>query len=423
MERNRNMKMQKLMPPPPDKFTDAWLARVKIAPGLNMREVEVVEPCGSGLGVRVRANGGKSLIIDKQKHGVELRRTLGTWPQLTLAHARTAVEALIGEMAMGVDVNKAHKDRIAKAKAPAPATLGQLIDRWQSEGLAQQRDSYRNRAPASIRLTFRAMMKTPAADLAGEAIEAALNEAVARGPSAARMAGVSLKTCLRWCVSKRIIAMAPNFAVPPKTAERERVLTEDEMRRLYAAAGTLADMRGKIFRLVMLVGLRRSEVGKLRWADIHNLDEPALAEIRLPPSKTKTSAGLWTPLSGEARYILLSIPRTDSGFVFFGSKSGTSFDDWHRLKAELDEAVGEPALAAWVVHDIRRSLVTILAGRPYSLNPFVIDKLLGHSMKLRGSGAVYQRAEFPEERREALETWARILTGKTAPRRGRKAAA
>ena len=37
------MKMQKLMPPPPDRFTDAWLARVRIAPGLNVREVEVVE--------------------------------------------------------------------------------------------------------------------------------------------------------------------------------------------------------------------------------------------------------------------------------------------------------------------------------------------------------------------------------------------
>jgi hypothetical protein len=89
----------------------------------------------------------------------------------------------------------------------------------------------------------------------------------------------------------------------------------------------------------------------------------------------------------------------------------------------LKSAAAEAETRAWVVHDIRRSLVTILAGRPYSLNPFVIDKLLGHSMKLRGSGAVYQRAEFPEERREALETWARILTGKAAPRRGRKAAA
>ena len=59
---------------------------------------------GTGLGVRIRANGGKSLVVQKIKHGVELRRTLGEWPQLTLANARRAVEVLIGEMAMGVDV-------------------------------------------------------------------------------------------------------------------------------------------------------------------------------------------------------------------------------------------------------------------------------------------------------------------------------
>jgi hypothetical protein len=55
-----------------------------------------------------------------------------------------------------------------------------------------------------------------------------------------------------------------------------------------------------------------------------------------------------------------------------------------------------------------------LAGRPYSLNPFVVDKLLGHSMKLRGSGAVYQRQGYPEERIEGLEIWSQVLTGKTA---------
>ena len=70
---------------------------------MNAREVEVFET-GTGLGVRIRANGGKSLVVQKIKHGVELRRTLGEWPQLTLANARRAVEVLIGEMAMGVDV-------------------------------------------------------------------------------------------------------------------------------------------------------------------------------------------------------------------------------------------------------------------------------------------------------------------------------
>ena len=48
------------------------------------------------------------------------------------------------------------------------------------------------------------------------------------------------------------------------------------------------------------------------------------------------------PLSEEARRILLSVLRADSPFVFPG-RGETSFDDWHRLKQEIDEAVGEPA--------------------------------------------------------------------------------
>ena len=119
----------------------------------------------------------------------------------------------------------------------------------------------------------------------------------------------------------------------------------------------------------------------------------------------------------QARRILLSVPRVgDSEFVFPGAKTGTSFNDWARLKAEIDEAIGEPALMQWVIHDLRRSLiVTILAGRPYSLSPSILDKLLGHApTTLKGAAKIYQRQEYPEERREALETWARVLTGKTA---------
>jgi hypothetical protein len=175
-------KMESLTLPTPDKFTDSWLVRVQLKPGTNAREREVFELSGSGLGVRIRANGGKSLTVQKAKHGVELRRTLGAWPQLTLAAARKAVEALIGRMAAGFDVNQEHRDKIAKAKAPKPATLAELVDRWEREGLAQQRDSYRKRALASVRYTFRPMMRTPITDLSGEAIEAVLDGAIKRGP-------------------------------------------------------------------------------------------------------------------------------------------------------------------------------------------------------------------------------------------------
>ena len=419
------MKMESLTLPTPDKFTDSWLARVELKPGTNAREREVFELSGSGLGVRIRANGGKSLTVQKAKHGVELRRTLGAWPQLTLAAARKAVEVLIGRMAAGFDVNQEHRDKITKAKAPKPATLAELVDRWEREGLAQQRDSYRKRALASVRYTFRPMMRTPITDLSGEAIKAVLDEAIKRGPAAARMAGVSLRTCLNWGVSKRILAAAVKFAVPGKTAERERVLAEGELRGLYAAAGTLPAPRGQLFRLAMLLGLRRSEVGGLRWSEVHDLGNPELAELRLPPSRTKTSLGHWTPLPDEARCILLSVPRTSETFVFpsaAGKRPGqTPFNDWNRLKQALDVAC-EPKLDPWVIHDLRRSIVTILAGRPYSLSPSILDKLLGHApTTLKGAAKIYQRQEYPEERREALVIWAKVLTGK-AVKKSTKAA-
>jgi hypothetical protein len=57
--------------------------------------------------------------------------------------------------------------------------------------------------------------------------------------------------------------------------------------------------------------------------------------------------------------------------------------------------------------------VTILAGRPYSLSPTILDKLLGHAPSaLKGAAKIYQRQEYPQERREALETWARVLTAR-----------
>ena len=86
-----------------------------------------------------------------------------------------------------------------------------------------------------------------------------------------------------------------------------------------------------------------------RWSEIHNLADPALAEIRLPSSRTKTGSGHWIPLSDEARRILKSVPRASHDYVFPGAggklPGQVPFDDWHRLKADIDAAVGEPAFA------------------------------------------------------------------------------
>ncbi len=62
-------------------------------------------------------------------------------------------------------------------------------------------------------------------------------------------------------------------------------------------------------------------------------------------------------------------------------------------------------MPAWVFHDFRRTGVTALADAGFP--PHIADKLLNHvSGSIRGVAAVYQRGEFAEERRRALDAWA-----------------
>ena len=59
----------------------------------------------------------------------------------------------------------------------------------------------------------------------------------------------------------------------------------------------------------------------------------------------------------------------------------------------------------WTVHDLRRTTASGMAKLGVSL--VVIEKVLNHvSGSLAGIVGVYQRHEFAEEKREALQQWA-----------------
>lgn len=68
----------------------------------------------------------------------------------------------------------------------------------------------------------------------------------------------------------------------------------------------------------------------------------------------------------------------------------------------------ETVLPNWRFHDFRRAGVTHLAGS--GVPPHIADRLLNHvTGSIQGVAAVYQRAEFAAERRQALDSWARLI--------------
>ena len=72
-------------------------------------------------------------------------------------------------------------------------------------------------------------------------------------------------------------------------------------------------------------------------------------------------------------------------------------------------------LAPWVLHDIRRSAATGMAG--IGVAPHIIDAILNHiSGAKAGVAGIYNLAQYTIEKREALEKWAAHSTGLVSDR-------
>ena len=115
---------------------------------------------------------------------------------------------------------------------------------------------------------------------------------------------------------RRSLSVAPRALCRPVTAKvdegngRERVLTEGEIAKAWAACGD--DDFGKIVKLLLLTGQRRNEIGGLRWSEVNLADGTiAFAEERVKNGRQHT-----LPLSRQAVAILAELPRNGGEAVF-----------------------------------------------------------------------------------------------------------
>src|SRR5207249_1803134 len=83
-------------------------------------------------------------------------------------------------------------------------------------------------------------------------------------------------------------------------------------------------------RLLLLLGVRRGELGKARFAAI-DLDK---GEWLIPPENAKTGQPHLVPLPAEAVRIFESLPRFDGGDVVFTNDGKRPLGSWTFLKKE-----------------------------------------------------------------------------------------
>ena len=327
----------------------------------------------TGFGVRVRASGRKTWVLQTRVRGRLRWFTLGHYgapgiENLGADEARARARQLLALAKRGIDPREnPDGDR---APSPSVAALGQrfLEDYVPAHCKPGTQAHYRRMVEKFI---VPALGDMPAGDVQRKDA-AELHHSLRATPyQANRMLGVLSKTF----TLAEIWGWRPDGSNPCrhirqyKEHKRERFLSPEEMARLGTVLRAAeAEMPAAVaaFRLLLLTGCRKSEISDLRWEHV------TADAIELPDAKTDGRA---VPLGPGARAVLDSIPRTAGcPWVFPGRFPGTHRVDLQRPWKIIRKRAG---LEDVRFHDLRHTFALQALALGESLT--MIGKLLGHT--------------------------------------------
>jgi integrase len=364
-----------------------------------------------GFGLRV-TTGGARVFLYQYRFGPRVRRqVLGDWPNITAAQGRRLAEQMRGSVRAGADPvaqrKAAHIAALAaeaetqRAAAATAFTLRRLIDEWDRRHLAGMRASYRRDAMGRLRLHLAAMLDRPAATITRtESVQQLDRISVEAGETTARRVMGYGRSAYEWARKREMLEVNPFDGLPPmgRDIPRDRVLSDEELRKIWRTAADLGPVHGGFVRFLLLTLARRDEVAQMKWEEVAQ----DLSIWKLPAERSKNRKGHVFHLAAPARSILASLPTRGAAETVFATSGGRRLSTFSYIARTI---VQRSDTFGWRFHDFRRTGVTWLATN--GVAPHVADRLLNHVQgTISGVAAIYQRSEFMAERKAALEAWA-----------------
>jgi integrase len=346
-----------------------------------------------------------------------------------LAKARKEAGDVRAKARLGTDV--VAEREAAKAAAEAEATrrvntLGKVVETY----LKARETELRPRSFIEVKRHIEKNLKTlhgrPIEDITRPEIVGVIDE-IERdsGKGEADGARRALGTLFAWAIDRSIVHATPMLHIKSRANSRgrERTLTSAELREVWQSTDAV-DAEGKrlvaedyarIVKLLILTGQRRIEIGGLSWLEIFEQANASAARIELPGERTKNHQPHIIPLSKQV-LDLLPARRNSTEMVFgrFDSDQNKGFSGWSKAKKELDAAILQgrrkidakaKAMPHWVLHDLRRTFVTMLGDLKIA-PPHVVEAIVNHMGGVKaGVAGIYNKALYLEERRHALNAW------------------
>lgn len=353
--------------------------------------------------------------------GKQRTMQIGTYAELSLAKARETARELAARVALGYDVAGEKQERKAAALAKIEDEKNaitmlvlaneyyerMILGRWKHPDIVRRRID-KDIGPALGHMKVE--------DIKPRQIDDMLQSIVKRGaPSIANDTLRWVRRMFDYGIKRHALEINPASAFDlndagGKEEARDRALSRDEIAKLFAAmklARGFSVENDLSIRLLLLLCVRKMELCAARWEEF----DLANAVWRLPGERSKTGKPIDIPLPALAIEWLqqLHTLAAPSSWVLPARKMQ------HRMVPHIHEgtigtALGKvkphmPDVPDFTVHDLRRTARTQLA--ELGIDPVVAERCLNH--KIKGVEGIYNRHDYYNERREALNKWASLL--------------
>ncbi len=243
----------------------------------DQSRIEYFDADVAGLTLRVTSDGVKTWSLMYRHHGRKRRLTLGRFPDLGLADARRRATEERGRIVGGIDPAAEKQDERAKFGD----TVGALFELYKHK--TEMKRSWPEQRRIFENEVLPAWGHRRVQDLTRPDIRALVDRKAATAPVMANRLLARISRLFSFAVERDWIEANPALRIgnPSEERTRDRVLTRDELRELWAALQQTEarDADGKqlprlsatlndAFIMMLLTAQRGGEVCRMRWADL-----------------------------------------------------------------------------------------------------------------------------------------------------------
>jgi integrase len=385
-----------------------------VAKIISQRTVESAKPPKDGRAAKadgivpgmqfiVHAGGKKSFRLIARVHGKQVNLEIGDASLMTLSDARIKARGILGAIANGEDPRET-KQEAARVASETVAVVARRFVLRHAQAHNKTWKEVQRKLDVNVLPHWG---RRPIASITRRDVVALLDEIVDRGAVVeVNRVLATIRKLFSWAVERDLIEVSPCAGVKPPTPERarDRVLTDAELALVWRVADRIGYPFGAFTRLLVLTGQRRAEVAGMRWSEL----DADRSLWTIPAERVKNGVEHTVPLSPWAKGIIAGLPRIAGSDFCFSTTGVTSISGYSRAKRSIDAGIAElndgTPIPPWILHDIRRSVASGMARLGVSLP--TIEKVLNHtSGSFAGIVGVYQRHNFADEKRNALERW------------------